>query len=131
LRRSQDGFESNYYNALIQDYSLSGFINFYPFQTATDVSRNIFFVGVGVRSGYAFLEVPSLKEEGNYQLVSFPVLRSGLKYSFSNSYGARLSFTYEKINLIRIETNSTTSQGLGDELSYVEGKMGLSLTKLF
>ena len=65
------------------------------------------------------------------QLVSFPVLRSGLKYSFSNGYGARLSFTYEKINLIRIETNSTTSQGLGDELSYVEGKMGLSLTKLF
>lgn len=131
FRRSQDGFEANYNNALIEDYSIAGFINYYPFQVPTDVSKNIFYIGLGFRTGYASLSIPSLGEEGSYQLVSFPVLRSGLKYSFSNGYGARLSFTYEKVNLIRIKTNTESISALQDQLGLTEGKLGISLTKLF
>lgn len=131
FRRGKDGFEADYYNALSTDYSLSGFINFYPFRAATDINRNVFFLGLGMRTGYANLEVPSIDEKGNYQLLSFPAIRAGFKYSFYNGYGARMTFTYENINFSRIETNQVTTGALKDNLSLTEGKLGMSLTKLF
>lgn len=131
FRRGKDGFEADYYNALSTDYSLSGFINFYPFRTPSDVNRNVFFLGLGLRTGYANLEIPSIGEKGNYQLLSFPALRAGFKYSFYNGYGARMTFTYENSNFSRIETNQLTTGALKDNLSLTEGKLGMSLIKLF
>lgn len=129
FRKSQDGFQTNTYNALIDDYSLRGFINYYPLTEPTALKENIFFLGIGMRLGFANLKIPDRGESGSYQLLSFPSFETGIKYSFLNGYGMKMGMTFEKINLLKM--GEASGQYLTDNLSYLEGKIGFTLTKLF
>ena len=87
-------------------------------------------LGASLRYGLMRARIPSLNEEANYQVSTFPGIRGGLKYNFNNSFGGRLAFGLEQINLER-EVRSFDGGELPDRVSFLEGKMSFALSKFF
>lgn len=130
FRRSQDGFTTGDYNAIGLDYSAAMSLNWYPFRASNSIGKNIVYVGAHFRYGFGSYEIESLEEKGNYQIFSFPGLSAGVKYNFSNGYGARLSASFENITGDR--TIKTVDDGeLPDRINYLDGKISIGLSRFF
>lgn len=130
IRRSQDAFTTGDYNATGVEYSAAFGLNWHPFAPPNALETNIFYVGALFRYGSARYEISSLGEEGNYQVVSFPGLRAGIKYNFQNRYGIRLGGGFE--NIIGDRTIRSEDEGeLPDRVSHLEGKLSIGLSRFF
>lgn len=129
-RRAQDGVFSGEANFQVTEFSAAAHINWYPYHLPNMVGVNIPYIGVIFRTGIATLSSESLGERGNYQLNSFPGLRGGIKYNFENSYGVRLTASFERLTIERLVKNSN-SDLLPDRSSYLDGKIGFGLSKFY
>ena len=130
LRRSQDAFTTGDYNATGVEYSGATQLNWYPFRPPNAVEANIVFFGALFRYGYARYKIPSLGEEGDYQVLSFPGLRAGLKYNFLNGYGVRALAGFENVIGDRVIRNDEQGE-LPDRVSHLEGKISIGLSRFF
>ena len=130
LRRAKDAATTGDYNALTTEYSAGFQLNFYPFNPPNTIEANIVYFGALFRYGWARMEIPSLGEKGNYSVVSFPGIKGGVKYNFSNGYGVRLTGGLE--NIISGRIIRTVDEGeLPDRISRLEGKLSIGLSRFF
>jgi hypothetical protein len=130
LRRAEDGLNTGNVNAISLAYSGALHINWYPFHPPNTIERNVVYMGMLFRTGVSALMIKSNNEVGNYQLMSIPGFRMGVKYNFSNSYGLRMTFAYENIRLDRIAKDDS-SGALPDRENYLDGKLTIGLSKFF
>lgn len=130
LRRATDGFEAGGINVASTEYSMALQLNWYPYYTPEVLERNIIFLGVLYRFGYSRIVSDTTGEEGNYQLSSLPGIRAGIKYNFKSNIGLRLYTGVESIKISRI-TRSADDGALPNSASYLEGKVGLGISKFF
>lgn len=130
FRRSRDAATTGDYNAISTEYSAGFQLNWYPFIPPNALETNIPYFGVLFRYGYARKEIDSLNEIGDYQVVSFPGLKAGLKYNFKNRYGARISAGLENILSDRLARSSDGGE-LPDRISHIEGKISVGLSRFF
>tara|TARA_Y100000768_G_C23991469_1_gene694000 strand:+ start:13892 stop:15364 length:1473 start_codon:yes stop_codon:yes gene_type:complete len=130
VRRAKDGFYTGEVNA--SSLSLSGalHLNWYPFELPHMQEVNILYVGTFFRYGLSRLKINPSDEEGNYQIYSFPGIRGGLKYNFSNSYGLRITAAYEEIRAERVVRNFDDGF-LPDRARYIDAKLAIGLSKFF
>lgn len=110
--------------------SFAGGINYYPFRSPNILEANIVYVGLFLRSGVSVLSIKDTAEQGTYSILTFPGVRLGMKYNFSNSYGIRVFGSLENINASRIEKSDSDGL-LPDVASYTDGKLSIGLSKLF
>lgn len=129
-RRSQDGLYGGEANFKSVEYSVAAHINWYPYHIPSMVGVNIPYIGLVFRTGIVTLSSDSLGEQGNYQMTGFPGIRGGIKYNFENSYGVRLTGSFERLNLERLVRNADTGL-LPDRTSYLDGKIGIGLSKFY
>lgn len=131
FRRAVDAYSiGNGYNATSTEYSFGAHLNWYPFHLSNSLETNILYFGVFIRSGFAFLAVSEDNETGNYQVLTFPGFRAGIKYNFSNSYGVRLNATLENITSSRI-VREFDNGILPDTANYTDGKISFGLSRFF
>lgn len=130
VRRSEDAFTTGTFNAVSTEYSGAFHFNWYPFTSPNTIESNIVYFGLTMRYGLMRASIPSLNEEANYQVYTFPGFKGGIKYNFNNGFGGRLAFGLEQINLER-EVRSFDGGQLPDRLSFLEGKMSFALSKFF
>lgn len=130
FRRSQDAFTTGTLNAVSTEYSGVLQLNWYPFHSPNTIDQNIVYLGLLVRYGFLAAEIASEGEQANYQVNSFPGIKAGLKYNFSNTFGARLSFGLERINLER-EERTNDAGVFPDRESFVDGKLSFAISKFF
>ena len=130
LRQAKDSFDGGTLNVRSTENSMGIHINWYPYNGPEVVERNIVYVGLLTRFGYSRLVNDTTGEEGNYQVSTLPGIRAGLKYNFKNSYGVRLTTGLENIKVSRI-TRSADEGELPNNASYLEGKIGIGLSKFF
>ncbi len=130
-RRAIDAYSiGSGFNATSTEYSLAAGVNYYPFRPANTLEANIIYLGAYIRTGLSILEVSESAETGSYSVLSFPGLRAGLKYNFSNSYGIRVFGSFENIETSRIQRNDDEGV-LPDVASLTEGKISIGLSKFF
>lgn len=129
-RRDQDAFFGKDLNVKITEFSLAAHINFYPFYNPNVINQHIIYFGVLYRYGFASLSNETTDEVGNFRLLSFPGFRVSMKYNFENGYGFRIHGGFENINVERIEATDVSSN-LPDRGNYLQGKLNVSLSKLF
>jgi hypothetical protein len=130
LRRAQDGYNGGSSNVTSLSYSMAFHVNWYPYYGPNIMQRNIVYVGLLARYGFARLSSEAAGEVGNYQLSSFPGLRGGVKYNFNNSFGVRVTTAFENISVDRI-VRSADQGSLPDRANYYEGKIGFGLSKFY
>lgn len=130
FRRAQDSFTTGSLNAVSTEYSGALHFNWYPFHSPNTIEQNIVYFGFHIRYGLLYANIPSRNENANYQINSFPGIKAGLKYNFNNSFGARASFGFERINLER-EVRSADDGVLPDRETYVDGKLSFAISKFF
>ncbi len=130
FRNARDGISVGDLNARIDDYSFSGGIFWHPFQSPFVVGQNIFFVGLGMRTGVMRLSTPSNGDQANYTILSLPTVQAGIKYTFKTGVGLRLSGQLENVSLEKIENNSPEVQ-LPSRAEFIDGRINIGLTKLF
>lgn len=130
FRRAQDSFTTGQLNAVSTEYSGALHFNWYPFHSPNTIEQNIVYFGAHFRYGLLYASIPSRNEEANYQINSFPGLKAGLKYNFNNSFGARASFGFERINIER-EVRSADNGVLPDRDTFIDGKLSFALSKFF
>ena len=118
---------TNSFNAAQEEYSFAGFVNWYPFLNASSLDRNIIFMSLGFRTGFSSLFSSELQEYARYQSLVFPGFRAGIKYNFSNSFGARVYGQIESVELGK----TTGSTNFASSTSYTDGKLGLSLSRFY
>jgi len=129
-RMSKDSLSTGGFNATSTEYSSAIHLNWYPFLPPTTVGDNIVYVGGFFRYGWARREIPSLNEQGDYQILSFPGLRVGIKYNFPSGYGARVNASFENIQSDRLEKNEDGGE-LPDRVSHLDGKVSIGLSRFF
>jgi len=129
-RRSQDGFYTGSANVKSVEYSGALHINWYPYKLPSMVDVNIPYIGILFRTGISTLYSDSLGERGNYQLFGFPGVKGGIKYNFKNAYGVRLTASFERIRVERL-VRSADSGLLPDRANYLDGKVGIGISKFF
>ena len=88
------------------------------------------YIGALFRYGISSLTNVSTSEVGNYQIFTFPGIRGGLKYNFSNKLGFRISLGLENIIVERI-VRSNEDGVLPDRANYTEGKIAASISRFF
>jgi len=126
-RYSKSGVTIGGFNAAQEEYSFAGFINWYPFLNASSLDRNIIFMSLGFRTGFSSLFSSELQEYARYQSLVFPGFRAGIKYNFSNSFGARVYGQIESVELGK----TTGSTNFASSTSYTDGKLGISLSRFY
>jgi len=130
-RRSVDAYSiGNGFNATSTEFSFAGGLNYYPFQSPNTLQSNIVYAGVYLRSGVSVLQINDTNEIGSYSVLTFPGIRLGFKYNFTNAYGIRVFSSFENISASRIE-KSDSAGFLPDVASYTEGKLSIGLSRLF
>lgn len=131
FRRAVDAYSiGNGYNATSTEYSAGAHLNWYPFQLSNALETNIIYFGVFLRTGFAALRVNKDNETGNYQVLTLPGFRGGIKYNFRNSYGVRLNGSLENITSSRIVREYDTGV-LPNTANYIDGKISFGLSKFF
>ncbi|MCO4753184.1 MAG: hypothetical protein KC478_01815 [Bacteriovoracaceae bacterium] len=129
-RRSKDSFTTGDFNATSVEYSGAAHLNWYPFYSPNTIGKNIIYVGTLFRYGWARREIPSLGEKGDYQVMSFPGVRAGIKYNFANGYGVRATGAFENILSDRIIRTEDEGE-LPDRIGHLEGKLSIGLSRFF
>jgi hypothetical protein len=130
LRRAQDAYNGGALNVRSLSYSMALHVNWYPYYGPNIMERNIVYVGLLARYGFAKLSNDTAGEVGNYQLSSFPGVRGGVKYNFDNSFGVRITMAFENITVERI-VRSADQGNLPDRANYYDGKIGFGLSKFY
>lgn len=130
FRRGQDAFTTGTLNAVSTEYSAALQLNYYPFHSPNTIEQNIVYLGFLVRYGLLSAEIPSLSEQANYQINTFPGIKAGVKYNFNSGYGARISFGFERINIER-EVRTNDAGTFPDRETFIDGKLGLGISKFF
>jgi hypothetical protein len=105
MRLNSDAYSIGDLNAVAQEYSALGALNWYPFLLPNTIEENLFYFGISMRYGISNLSIPEQSEEGVYSLTSLPGFRVGVKYNFRSGFGIRVLLSYEKLDLSRIERN--------------------------
>ena len=130
FRNARDGISVGDLNARIDDYSFAAGIHWHPFKNPFVVGQNIFFVGLGLRTGVMRLSTPSNGDQANYTILSLPTIQAGIKYTFKSGVGIRLSGQLENVSLEKIENNRPEAT-LPTRAEFIDGRINIGLTKLY
>lgn len=127
LERGVGHYDVGDINIRMEEGSMKGYLHWYFWNKPSGLRKYLPYVGVGIRRGNAQSLSPELSKEYEWQLMSFPSLRFGLKYRFSSGderdeivklgFGLNFQLTSEPVrfntvNIIEDEINPsfTTSQ---------------------
>lgn len=130
FRRAQDAYFGGLLNVRQTEYSFAGHLNWYPYYKPTVINANILYFGIYTRFGLATASNDSTDEKGNYQLFTLPGFRTGIKYNFDNSFGLRMTASYENIRTERL-VRSSDSGTLPDRTFYREGKISFGISRFY
>ena len=93
LRYALDGVSTGAANALTVETSFSARAFWYPISPFR-MNKNIYFLGVGARLGFAGLTVERTNEEGTYNVVGLGIF-GGYRYNFLSGWGMRVLVSLE------------------------------------
>ncbi len=130
LRLAQDATSIGEMNAKIYEKTMSLGANWYPYVLPNTIEKNVFYLGLYFRSGFASLIVDSVGEDGQYVAASFPGLKAGSKYNFKNKVSFRLEGSMETVGLERI-SRSNSDGVLPNRSSYQDGRITFGMGWLF
>lgn len=130
FRTNKTAFESENFNASVDELSVSAGVNWYPLYAPYAIEAPVVFLSTYIRSGTASVKAPSADEKSNYTLLTLPGFRGGMRYNFKNNVGLRLALSLEKLQLDRYE-QSKFGSSLPDQANLVEGKMNFALAYSF
>jgi len=114
---------------ILKESTLGTSLEYYFFNKPTEVEKNLFFVGLGLRYGFSTIETSGGASTGDYKSLSLPYLTTGWGYTLKDHWGLRLEFVYASPDLSLDSTNSTID--LPAEVSYSELKLGGGLSYFF
>jgi len=126
VRANKTAMDANSYNANVDEKSIAGGLNWYPFHMPATYETFLFFTGVYVRSGVATLDAPTAAEQSNYSILAFPGVKLGFKYTFRNSISVRVVGSFETLHLDQVESNKLVS-ALPERENLVEGKTSFGI----
>lgn len=130
FRANKSAFETQNLNASLDEYSVSGGVNWYPVYAPYVIEAPNIFLGTYIRSGFAAVKSPTANQKSNYTLLSLPGVRLGMLYNFNSKLGLRIAASMETLNLDRYEQSDFNSV-LPDQVKLVEGKMNFALSYSF
>lgn len=99
----------NPYNSDINELSLAGGVNWYPFFAPYDYEKFNLFVGTYIRSGVANMVAPSAGENANYTVLALPGFKGGFKYNFKNNISLRIVASMETLKLEQYKSSEVVS----------------------
>jgi hypothetical protein len=128
-RYANDAITISNTNVSFAELSLATHINWYPFNRPVVTNRPILFFGLTARAGFSTLATVNGQDKASYQSLVLPGLRAGFKYNFSNAFGFRTLFSFEKSKLGLV--GSSGSNILASSASYTDSKLSIDLTKFY
>ncbi len=115
------------YNASLSELSVTGFLNWYPFKNPALLQSGLWFVSLGTKASFFNVFVSQLQENAKYQSVTFPSLRLGMKYNFSQSFAARIYYQVESVSM----TYQSGSDSFESEKTYSNPSAVLAISKFY
>lgn len=130
FRLNYTAFETQSYNADLDEYSLNIGANWYPLYSPYTVDSPVIFLGTYIRTGFAQAKAPTVNESGSYSVLSLPGFRAGFKYMLRNRIGIRLILSFETLKIERYEASKLGSV-LPENTNLAEGKLGFGMAYAF
>jgi hypothetical protein len=126
VRSNNSAFEAQGFNADLNEWSATVGVNWYPLHPPYATESAAIFIGTFIRSGIAKANAPTVGEQGNYSILSYPGFTGGMRYIFRNDISLRIVASMETLNLERYESSRLGSV-LPESTKVFEGKMGVGI----